>query len=857
MYRKKTKNKPLRILTKILGYFSRYIHEPFMTGDFEEEFNEIAGNKGTLKANLWYLLQILISILPFIKNSIYSSTAMFKNYIKIAFRNLKKQKGFTFINISGLALGMACCILVILWYQHELEFNNFHKNKDRIFRVNINDLRKDNPRTHQWTPFPLSTHLKEQYPEIINSTKFWFSDFTVRHNNQSYYEPDFNFVDPSFFEIFSFPVLWGNPENLMPDKNSIVISDEIKTKYFGDEDPIGKVFILDNHADFIVTGVIHIPLNSDIQGKFYLPNESLPKFNESLEELQSNWSGKNFQTIILLDQNASAQNVEDKIKKLLYQYNPDQEDLLLQSLSTIHLYYPDGSSDILKNLGLSAITIIFILIIACINFMNLSTARSEKRAKEVGLRKTIGAKRTQIIKQFLIESAILSFFSFILGLILIQIFIPVFNNITEKHIYFSLSKPLLVSGLFGSVFLICLMSGIYPSLFLSSFKPIAVLKGINRTGRSRGTSIRKILVITQFSFSILLIICTLIVYTQLKYVSNKKLGFNKDKLFYIRMDGETRDSWDVLKKELLKNPEIASVSAVTTVPPNVYWAGEQDWEGRDPENMTMFAWTVVDLDYVKTLSLKIKMGRDFSREFTNDHQNFLINEEAARQMGLDDPVGKELVFWRTRRGKIVGVVEDYHFHYLKRQIEPLIILASKDWRKKFLVIRYNTDNPTDAIKYTENTWNRLNPNFPFNYNFVDRDFEAIYNNETRLGKILLSFSFIAIFISCLGLFGLTAYLVEQRTKEIGVRKVLGASVSRIIMILTRELVVWVVISGFIALPLGYIFMNKWLQDFAYKADIGWMSFILSGLLAVLIALLTVSYQTIKCASADPADSLKI
>ncbi len=850
------KNHPPRFLKWILKRITADSDYRMIVGDCDEEFREIAASQGFGFAGLWYLNQVLLSSIPLVKHSFIGNISMLKSYLKTSYRNMKKQKSHTIINISGLAIGVACSILIILWYQYEYNFDTFHDNRNDIYQVQINDLKKVNTRIHPWTPFPLATDLERQFPEVINSVRIWYNDHYVRYIDKIFYEPEISFVDRSYFTVFSFPVIEGDLKDLMPDLNSIVISDNIKLKYFGDEDPIGKVLTFDNRIDFLVTGVIDVPDNSSLQGQFFLPIESLIEFGIPFNEMLSNWDSKEVHTFIHLAHNVNSNDFEEKIRLLLQQNSAEQDELNLQCLSSIHLYNPNGTSDILRKFNLAAATIIFIIIIACINFINLTTSRAEKRAKEVGLRKTVGARKHQLIQQFYTESALILILAFIVGIILLQLFLPVFNSITGKDLSFFVEKPFMIMGLISSVLLVCFLSGIYPSLFLSRIKPVKAFNGLSGTGNSSGTLIRRILVIIQFTFSILLIVSSVIVTLQLKFVSNMKLGFSKDRVFYIRMDGGSGENWKTIKRELLKDQEIVSVSAATSIPPYITFSGNQDWEGRQPDNRTRFAWTNADIDYAKTLGLKIIMGRDFSQEFINDQQNFLLNEEAVRQMELKDPIGKEFIFWGSNKGKIVGVVEDFHFHNLKNKIEPLAILSSENWDKKYLIIKYRSNDPSRAIDYVEEKWNVLNPGFPFNYSFLDKEFESTFINEMKFGQILLIFTLIAITISCMGLFGLTSHLVEKRTREIGIRKVLGASFTAIVSSLINEIIIWVLLSSMIALPLGTFIMNIWLQDFAYKTEISWVYFALTVIIALILAVFTVSYQTVKCAFSDPVVSIK-
>jgi ABC-type antimicrobial peptide transport system permease subunit len=488
--------------------------------------------------------------------------------------------------------------------------------------------------------------------------------------------------------------------------------------------------------------------------------------------------------------------------------------------------------------------------------MNLATARSEKRAKEVGLRKTLGAKRPQLIKQFLTESVLLSLFSFVISLTIVEAFLPLFNTLSGKQLTLDFSNFNILLGLIGVALLTGILSGSYPALFLSSFIPVKVLKG-TFFSLAKGSRLRNSLVIFQFTLSITLLICTAIVYSQLKYIQNKDVGLDRENLLYILMEGESKYRYETVKKELLKHPGIRSVSACNILPSEIYiWAGYLDWEGRLPDQQVYFAYSFVDFDYIPTFKMEIKAGRNFSLEFPTDKDNFILNEEAVRQMNLESPIGKQLTL-RRHKGTIIGVVKDFNFQHLGNKIAPLV-LSSADWgeKKRYLVMRISPGNPTRMIDHLRQVWNRVNPGFAFDYHFFDETYDQLYRNEKRLGKILFYFAFLAIFISCLGLFGLASFLAERRTREIGIRKTLGASVPGITVMLSKKFTGLVVLSNVIGWPIAYYIMKNWLRHFAYRTAIGIEIFLLGGITALSIAWLTISYQSIKAALANPVDALR-
>ena len=558
-----------------------------------------------------------------------------------------------------------------------------------------------------------------------------------------------------------------------------------------------------------------------------------------------------------MGKDSSSPLLEKKISGFLKKHNPERnEKLTLQKLSQVHLYKPDGTGDAVRYVYVFSIIAIFILLIACVNFMNLATARSEKRAKEVGLRKTIGAKRSQLIKQFLTESILFAFFSFAIALVIVELLLPLFNTLSGKQFVLDFSNLNILLGLTAVVLLTGILSGSYPALFLSSFTPIKIIKG-TFFSLAKGSRLRNGLVIFQFTLSITLIICTAIVYSQLKYIQNKDLGLDKENLVYTLMEGDSKSKYEIVKKELLKHPGIQSASACHILPSEIYvWAGYLDWEGREPDQKVYFAFSFVDFDYIPTFKMEIKAGRNFSREFTTDIENFILNEEAVKQMGLKSPIGKQFTFWR-HKGKIIGVVKDFNFQHLGNKIAPLVLsLGTWGDSKKYLVMRTKPGDPAEMIKHFRQVWNGINPGFAFDYHFFDETYDRLYKNEKQLGRILFYIAFLAIFISCMGLFGLASFMAERRTKEIGIRKTLGASVPNITIMLSKKFTSLVVLSNVIGWPIAYYTMKSWLGAFAYRTGIGINVFIWGGILALLIAWLTISYQSIRAALANPIEALR-
>ncbi|MCI0496318.1 FtsX-like permease family protein, partial [candidate division KSB1 bacterium] len=582
----------------------------------------------------------------------------------------------------------------------------------------------------------------------------------------------------------------------------------------------------------------------------------LPAASMIRPDLILDWGSHSMHTYLLLHKEADVAGLEQKISTLIKEQLPEEQiSLTLQPLKNIHLYTIDGKPAGMKYVYFFSAIAIFILAIACINFINLSTARSEKRAKEVGLRKVVGADRSQLIKQFFGESIVFTLIALVLALILIEIFQTAFNNITGKNFMITNMSGKSFFGIILITIFTGLISGSYPALFLSSFQPVAVLKG-TLGARFRNKSFRTILVIVQFALSTMLLIGTGVIYHQLQYVQNKDLGYNKENVLFFRMNRDIQENYDVLRNELLQHQDIVGISRASALPTET-WAIMRGitWEGKESSAGAAFGFAAIDHDYIETLNLEMAQGRNFSIKFPIDTANFIFNEKAINVMGMTDPVGKLFALDEESRGTIVGVVKDFHFLPLTYAIEPLILLLAPDYYR-FVLVKIRPHDIKETIRLVEAAWKKLAPEYPFEYHFLDERFEENYREELRAGKIFQHFVMIAILISCLGLLGLASFTAEQKTKEIGIRKILGASIPGILILLLKEFTRWIILSNIIAWPIAYFAMNNWLQHFAYRIDISWWMFIAAGSVALLIAFLTVSYQTFKAAMANPVESLK-
>lgn len=780
---------------------------------------------------------------------------MFKSFLKTTFRNFRRNKLFTTINIAGLAIGMACFILIFLWIQDELSFNEFHENKNQVYLLTIKHPTGDfDPNV----PYALAPVLASEFPEIVDYTRIYnlsnvsSCSFVYQDNNDHqvmFYENSVILVDESFFSIFSFPFKYGNPQTALQDQNSIIITTEIAKKYFGEESPLGKKLNFNRQMDLVVTGVVQLPANSDIRFDFVAPLR---------DKMLSNWNWAD-PSYVQLDKNIPLKSFKEKIATALQKHAPypnvDSYTVEILPLSKIHLDFGRRAY-----VYIFAVIAFVILIIACINYMNLSTAGSVTRAKEVGLRKVIGANRFHVANQFFGESIFLSALALGLAIIIVEFFLPFFNNLTMKHlVLFPMTNYRMIFFLAGLVIIVGMISGIYPALFLSSFSPIKALAASKRFQTNRSL-FRVITVVGQFAVSILLVISTTIIYKQLNYMQAEPLGFKMDYVLKIPINDTFREKFDSFKNLLLKNPDILNVTPAQMVPydndrktggPGINWANKA------PDSETLFRYTLTDRNYINTFDMKIVDGRNYSEDLITDKSNYIINETAAKLMNLEKPVGERINFWGCD-GIIIGVVKDFHHVSLHRDILPQIIVANPDFSEgwQHIFIKVNASNVAHTINYIRTTSKEFAPEYPFEFSFLDKDINLLYESEQTLSKIISYFAFLAIFIACLGLFGLATFSTEQRTKEIGVRKVLGASVPGIIQLLSKEFTKWILVANLVAWPVAWYAMNKWLENFAYHIEISWWIFALAGSLALVIALLTVSWQAVRAATANPVESLR-
>jgi ABC-type antimicrobial peptide transport system permease subunit len=784
---------------------------------------------------------------------------MFKNYLKIALRNIKRHKGLSFINITGLAIGMACCLLITIWVQDELSYDKFHENAENIYRINMNDQRYG----VVWpiVSIPVGPALKEEFPEVVDSARV--SDFSALvTRGEKRFDEIGVYVDPSFFEIFSFPFIKGDPKTALSAPFSMVISQEMAKKFFNGEDFLGKNLKLNNELDFTITGVIKdMPRNSHLNFDFLVPF----KIFEQKDRDPNNWGRFQVYTYVMLQDDAPFKEFEKKIAGLLQEHNVRSGPRLEpEPLTRIHLYAVDGGGDV-RYVYIFSIIAVFILVIACINFMNLTTARSSTRAKEIGMRKVTGAQRADLIKQFMGESVIISLIALYFALILVILLLPALGNLADKQLtLYPQGNWNLILGFVGIVLFAGLLAGSYPALFLSSFKAADILTGslISASSGAKKTIFRKALVVIQFSISVFLIIFTLVIFKQLHFIRNRNLGYEKEHIISIPLRGNASMQYDAFKSELLRDSRILHVTATSEVPILIYYLHiGYDWEGRDPKKESRMNEVLVDHDFIETFNMTITQGRGFSRDYTTDaSEAYIINEAAVKAMDMKSPVGKRFsapTHAGMREGTIVGVVKDFHFKPLHDEIGPLVMFIEPEKFSFFCIkVKSEISDMHRTINFIESVYKKFTPNFPFRYSFLDSTFDKLYKSEQKTGSIFGYFTFLAIFISCLGLFGLAAQMAEMRIKEIGIRKVLGASVSGIAMLLSKEFMKWVIIANIIAWPVAYYVTDRWIQNFAYRTSIGLWIFFLAAFLAFLIALVTVGYQAVKTAMANPVDALR-
>lgn len=809
---------------------------------------------------------------------------MIKNYLRSAWRNIARHKFISFINISGLTIGITCCLLILLYIINELSYDKFNTNADRTYRVTRIFYSKDGSENLHLSSIapPFGPLLKVAFPDIEKVTRVLPNGTTVfRYKDKLFNEQNGFFADENFFNVFSVNITEGDKKTALNDPYTVIITPEIARKYFGNEDPINKTVILDNTKhEFKVTGVFEpFPSNSHMHPNMLMSFNTLKDsiiYGE--KQLETNYGNNSFYTYLLLPKNYNSKMISGQLNNFLDKYvhmpgmppnvkTSQATKLTMQKLTDIHLkshlddeIEPEGS---ITRVYIFSIIAVFILLIACINYMNLSTARSALRAKEIGVRKVIGAQRKEIIRQFLGESVLVTWLALILAMVLTWLLLPYINSLAHLNLAFSsLFRWDILIGILCLPFFIGLLSGIYPAIFMSSFKPVQVLKGVLKVG-SGGISFRKVLVVVQFSISIILIVATTVVFQQLSYIENKSLGFNKDHILVTAYSGTLTKQFESFKQELLKNPAIKSVGRSSRIPSGRLLddQGAQVIEGGKsvPTNIEL-KYITTDFGFMDTYGMKLAAGRNFSKDYITDTASYVINETAVQQLGwktAQNAIGKDMTYGNTK-GKVIGVVHDFHFESLHQAIIPMIFLLPPPSSSYYnsISIKVNGNNVQSAINTMRDTWHQYVPTVPFDYTFLDDRFHKLYDAEQQESKLFTIFSCLAIFIACLGLFGLSAFTISQRVKEIGVRKVLGASVPQIVVELSKDFMTLVIIAALLALPLAGWLMHNWLKNFASRIDLSVWVFLGAGIMAFIIAFVTISMQTVKAANVNPVKSLR-
>jgi len=797
---------------------------------------------------------------------------MLKNYLKIALRNLARHKGYAFINVLGLAVGIAASVLVVLYVVDELGYDRFHENSERIHRITADWSNRGDSKIHQLgTPWILAKTIRDKYPQVEALTQLTgpLGDVVLRKGELALKETEVFAADVSFFDVFSFPLMKGDPRTALRDPNAIVLSESLAAKVFGQDDPLGKtidVQVTGQRTPHRVTGVMQdVPRNSHFRFEMLVSLVTL------YPTPRTGWTNNNHITYLLLAKGVTRAQMEEKLVEIdRVEYEGGREHIpwiwTLEPISRIHLHsdlvtgnQPNGSVAYVRLFTLVAI---LILVIAGINFVNLATARSARRAREVGIRKVVGSLRSQLVGQFLGESVLLSLVALVLSLGIILAALPAYRGLTGRAL--TLTGPLglwAVPALLGLALAVGVLAGLYPAFFLSSYKQTEVLKGSRFGGRNRGAlTLRNGLVVFQFAMSVLLIIGSLVIGRQLEFIKNQRLGFDKDNIVAVHNADNLGPGLDAFRERLKQHSDILGVTAASTLPGE----GTANWgigvEGVETDRPLNMNFMTCDQDFTEALNIRMTEGRFLSREHPSDVDAVVINGKAKDYFGIPDPVGKKLRIWWTRKDlTIAGVIDDFHFESLHRDVRPMGYIlpeAINSTQRPYLLAKIRPVRTTEVLSYIEKSWISVSAGLPFEFTFLDDRIDGLYQNDNRAGKIVSIFSVLAVFVSCLGLFGLAAYVTEQRTKEVGIRKILGARLSSILWLHAGPFVKWVIVANLIAWPAGFWIMGRWLRGFALRTSLDAGIFLLSGLTALAVAVLTVSLQVMRAARANPADALR-
>ena len=856
---------------------SAYEDDFSFIGDLMEEFREIAVKRGSLRAKMWYWIQVLYSLPYYVILTLYWRIAMFKNYLKTAFRNIRRYKGYSFINIFGLAIGIASCMMIMLFVRSEISYDKFHENSDRIYRVTLTGNIGANQFSVADGPFPLAHALVTDYPEVVEAARIYRQgNVYVRHEDKQFREERFLWADSSIFDVFTISLIIGDQEKALKEPNSVIINPATAEKYFGNENPMGKILVFEDGTLYKVTAIAkELPQASHFHFDF------LAAFSTLDASRDPNWIGNGVHTYIVLQAGFPWKKFDAKLPQVSENYvGPLIEQAMgitydqflaagncfgfsLQPLLDIHLHSDLGNE--LEPNGNFNTVIIFsaiaavILFVACINFINLATARSAQRANEVGVRKVVGSNKKQLVNQFLAESIVLTAIAVIFALILVVLLLPIFNRLVGKDFSMSfLTDGVYLAGIICSIFIIGLIAGGYPAFMLASFQPVTVLKGKIQSG-VKGRIFRNVLVVTQFVASIVLFIGTVVIYNQLYYLRNKELGFDKEQLVIVQNAQRIGSQQQSFKNELKQVAGVVNATFSNSLPQmslNGQVFQKEGAEGNESHTLVNLA---VDYDFLDTYRIEMVEGRFFTPDRSTDSLAVILNEAAVKALNLSNPMEERLIQVAgdgDRILHIIGIYKNFHLQSLHESIRPMISTLLHDEPGRYLSVRIQPGMIEETIQYIEEKWNQFVPDQPLEYVFLDERFDQMYRTEIQAGRVFTAFAVLAIFIASLGLFGLASFTTNQRTKEIGIRKVMGASIHGIVLLLVKEFVKWVLIANIVAWPIAYYAMNKWLQNFAFRTGLEIWIFVVSAMAALVIAVFTVSYQSIRAAFANPANSLR-
>jgi putative ABC transport system permease protein len=864
----------------LLSSMTREDQRESVVDDFAEICMEIKKDRGIHAARCWYWAQVLKSIPMFLRIQMSWGAAMFKNYLTITLRNLKRHKGYSLINTAGLILGFTIVLLITIYIRYEFSYDRFHENADSTYRV-IQKAEEARSGSVWWnaTPGLLKSTLLNECPDVENAARLciWKSMIDLRGLFSSGKVSDFEsavyLVDPEFLEIFSFPLVAGDPKTALNDPFSILLTKETAEKYFGNEDPLGKVLNVDKTYDYKITGVLeNIPVNSHIHFDFLISFDTIYSFPEGKEGHVEEWWSHNYITYLKLTQGADPKKVKARMDEIIRGHTERyDDDFFLDPVTRIHLHSNinldlEANSDIRFIYIILAIAV-FILLIACFNYMNLSTARSSLRRKEVGIRKVVGANRKNLVNQFMGESLLFSATAVVISLLLVKLLLPAFSRFMDRdfHLGMFFKDPLIIVFILGITLIVGITAGSYPAFFLSGFRPAYVLRKAFPADSKTPFRVRNVLVVLQFTISIGLIICSFVIHSQLDYIKEKDLGFKKDHIVVVRMqDQRLRQNYEALLEAFKQQSKILDATVSDDLPHAIVGGGNVEWEGKEPDiTYPSFYNAFVGYNFLDFYDMELVAGRNFSKLHPADEKAYIVNETAVKAMGIEDPVGKKFRDWKGW-GILVGVVKDFHFASLKQTVKPVVMSllykGDEDYLNKYATVNYfslkiGSEDVPETLKLIETTYKKFT-DYPFSFTFLDERIDRLYRSEQKMGQSFFMFSMMAIFIACLGLSGLASFTAEQKTKEIGIRRILGASIPGVVFLQIKLFFKWLVLSTLVACPVAYLLMNHWIQDFAYRTNIQIWFFAAAPLMAALIALFTISYQSIKAATANPVDSLR-